>query len=121
MMNKNKFSVFTLRVECDFCARRATRLKYAWKQLHYIRKKYSAEPNKSHAFFAGATKRYVEEILASHPEHPLEPEERLPPLKAKGEEDLPAVEPPAAPDICDGDLTSLVGLPKVRKAILGAT
>lgn len=57
--------------ECDLCSRRANRLKYALHLLDCVRKSYPEDSSLSDGFAVAAAQRYVDEVLWSHPEHPL--------------------------------------------------
>lgn len=57
--------------ECDLCSRRANRLKYALHLLACVRKSYPEDSSLSDGFAVAAAQRYVDEVLWSHPEHPL--------------------------------------------------
>jgi hypothetical protein len=59
--------------DCDLCARRKNRLKYALKHLEDTRKRSLDDPALANGFALGGAQRYVDEVRFSHPEHPMNP------------------------------------------------
>jgi hypothetical protein len=58
-----------LKMNCDLCSRRETRLKMAAKQIEWDTSKFLKDPSVGTKFWLEAAYRYLDEILSSHPEH----------------------------------------------------